>query len=162
MEYDLRPYEASFLSDATQLWNEIVEEGASFPGEVPLTPEEAERMFSNQTATVCAMNGNRVIGLYILHPNGIGRLSHIANASYAVKKECRGLGLGRVLVLDSIEKARENLFAAMQFNAVVAVNTRALNLYLKLGFTIVGTIKNGYRLKNGDYSDMLIFLKSFH
>ena len=42
----------------------------------------------------CAEDG-RVLGLYILHPNNVGRCGHIANASYAVSSAARGKGIGR-------------------------------------------------------------------
>lgn len=161
MDFYLKAFGPSYLQEATELWNEIVEDANSFPGDKPLTEEEALKMFSEQTATVCAVAGGRVIGLYILHPNGIGRLAHIANASYAVKKGHRGKGLGRALVLDSLEKAKASGFLGLQFNAVVASNTGAIALYLNLGFIIVGTVKNGYRTKDGGYCDMLIFQKSW-
>lgn len=161
MDYCLKLFEVSYLDEATELWNEIIEEANSFPGDTLLTKEQAYNMFSEQTQTVCAVSDGKVMGVYILHPNGIGRLAHIANASFAVKKECRGMGLGRALVLDSIEKAKMNGFLGLQFNAVVASNTGAITLYLKLGFSIIGTIKNGYRLKDGSHRDMLIFLKTW-
>jgi L-amino acid N-acyltransferase YncA len=161
MEYRLQPFEAANLSEAVEIWNEVIEEGGSFPGDTPLTKEEALLLFSAQTATVCAVANEKVIGLYILHPNGIGRLAHIANASYAVKREYRGMGAGKALVLDSIETAKSNDFHGLQFNAVVARNISAITLYLKLGFTAIGTIKNGFKLKDGSFCDMLIFLKSW-
>mgnify|MGYP004547793109 CR=1 FL=1 len=32
----------------------------------------------------------QMVGYYILHPNNIGRCSHVANASYVLSKEMRG------------------------------------------------------------------------
>ena len=46
------------------------------------------------------------IGLYILHPNNIGRCGHLSNASYAVKKGQRGLHIGEKLVRHSLQKGR--------------------------------------------------------
>ena len=65
------------------------------------------------------------------------------------------------MVSDCIERAKNNGFKGLQFNAVVAANYRAINLYLKLGFTVIGTIKGGYRLKDGTYADNLIYSKSW-
>ena len=96
-------------------------------------------------------------GGYILHPNNFGRCGHIANASYAVRKDCRGEGIGRKMVRHCLENAREKGFRGLQFNAVVATNQAAIHLYESLGFHKIGTIKDGYHLKNGSYEDIHIF-----
>lgn len=156
----LRRFEEQDLKAAAAIWNEVVDEGTSFPGDQILSEAEVLEMFQQQTEVVCAIVDEQVAGLYILHPNNIGRCSHIANASYGVKKEFRGKGIGRVLVKDSLERAKENQFKGLQFNAVVASNSAAIRLYLSLGFAIIGTIKDGYRLKDNTYVDTLIFLKT--
>lgn len=161
MDYELRQFVKDDLAQAAAVWNEVVAEGLSFPGDWHLAEQEAYELFTSQTATICLFHQAELVGLYILHPNNIGRCSHIANASYAVKSTFRGRGLGRILVNDSIEKAQQHGFWGLQFNAVVASNYRAISLYLKLGFQIIGTIPNGFRLKDGSYCDTLIFLKSW-
>ena len=161
MDIRLILLEPKYLTEATALWNQIIREGSSFPGDTELSLEEAKAMFDAQTATVCALDGEELVGLYILHPNNIGRCGHIANCSYAVKPGRRDKGIGRLLVTDSIARAQHHGFKGLQFNAVVSTNYRAITLYLKLGFTLIGTIKNGYRLADGSFVDTLIFLKSW-
>ena len=58
--------------------------------------------FGLQTHCGVAVEDGRVLGLYILHPNNVGRCGHIANASYAVSSAARGKGVGRALIEDSI------------------------------------------------------------
>jgi len=161
MSIIIRNVEDNNIKEATTIWNEIVEEANSFPGDHILSAVEAKQMFQEQTQANCIYYNDEMAGLYILHPNNIGRCSQIANASYAITKRYRGKGLGKALVLDSIEKAKQNGFIGLQFNAVVSSNTRAIALYIQLGFTIIGTIKNGYRNKDNTYSDTIIFLKSW-
>lgn len=93
-------------------------------------------------------------GLYILHPNNIGRCGHICNASYAVSSHSRGLHIGEKLVLDCIEQGILKGFGVLQFNAVVATNTYARHLYARLGFTQLGTIPKGFIMKDGDFEDI--------
>lgn len=161
MEIKLKRFEKTLLSSATQIWNEVVDEGNSFPGDKTLSEYEAHELFMSQTITTCAVIEEEAAGIYILHPNNIVRCSHIANSSYAVGKKHRGKGIGKALVIDSLEKAKENDFCGLQFNAVVANNYNAIELYLSLGFSIIGTIKNGFRLKDGSFIDTLIFFLSF-
>lgn len=97
-----------------------------------------------------------VVGLYILHPNNVGRCGHICNASYAVRKDCRGQHIGEALVKDCMEKAKELGYRILQFNAVVKSNESALALYQKLGFTQLGSIPNGFLLKDGSYEDIIL------
>ncbi len=160
MNIELRPIEKADLPQAAAVWNEVVTAGDSFPGDQILREAEAWEMFGAQTQTVCAVKGSEVVGVYILHPNNIGRCAHIANASYAVKAGLRGQGIGRLLVEDCLARAKENGFRGLQFNAVVASNTAAIALYLKLGFKVLGTVTGGYRDKDGHYRDTLIFLKA--
>ena len=98
-------------------------------------------------------------GFYILHPNNIGRCSHVSNASYAMLESSRGKGYGKKLVEHSLIEAKELGYRGMQFNAVVASNKPALHIYKELGFVTVGTIPGGFELKDGTYSDMYVMYK---
>ena len=157
MKLTMEPFCEENLPEITRIWNSVVEQGDSFPGDQILSLEEAREMFAAQTETVCVRLDGEVVGVYILHPNHIGRCSHVANASYGVKPGCRGAGIGRAMVLDSLHRAGKYGFRGLQFNAVVRTNVAAIHLYEQLGFTRVGVIPGGYRLKDGSYEDILIF-----
>ncbi len=139
------------------IWNEIIEVGDAFPQIDPLTPETGLSFFSEQSFTGVAVKADthEIIGLYILHPNNIGRCGHISNASYAVKHGLRGFHIGEKLVKHCMSKAKELGFHILQFNAVVKTNAGALHLYKKLGFVQLGIIPNGFLLKNGLYEDII-------
>ena len=87
------------------------------------------------------------MGLYILHPNNVGRCGHICNASYAVKSQLRGHHIGEALVKHCMEQGKKLGFRILQFNAVVKSNASALHLYEKLGFTQLGVIPGGFLMK---------------
>lgn len=153
----IREYTEEDLSFMVAIWNEIVEEGMAFPQEKPLTLEAARSFFAEQSYTGVAEDNGKILGLYIVHPNNVGRCGHIANASYGVRSGERGKRIGEKLVIDSLEKAELLGFRIMQFNAVVATNKRAIHLYKKLGFTALGVIPNGFKQKDGSYVDMIPF-----
>ena len=142
---------------AVAIWNQVVEDGVAFPQTEPMTPDEGWRFFCEQTLTAVAVEegSGEVLGMYILHPNNIGRCGHIANASYAVDRQARGRGVGEALVRDSLRAAKEYGFTVMQFNAVVATNRVALHLYEKVGFTRLGVIPKGFRLPDGSLADIV-------
>ena len=105
---------------------------------------------------VAKVNGE-VAGLYILHPNNVGRCGHHANASYAVSSKMRGIKIGEGLVKHSLKTARELGYRILIFNAVVKGNDRAIQLYTKLGFQRVGVIPGGFLLKSGVYQDIYVY-----
>lgn len=153
----IRKYTESDLSCMVRIWNEIVEEGIAFPQEELLTVDDAQSFFAKQSYTGVAEENGEILGLYIVHPNYVGRCGHIANASYAVSSDQRGKGIGEKLVMDSLNIARLLGFRIMQFHAVVVTNEGAIHLYKKLGFTALGVIPNGFKQKDGNYVDMISF-----
>ena len=161
MSIVIREYQTEDLTAAITIWNQVVEDGVAFPQEENLTEETGDAFFKEQTYTGIAVNtdNNEIVGLYILHPNNVGRCGHICNASYAVKSTVRGQGVGKAIVTDCLEKAKEIGFRVLQFNAVVKSNTTALKLYQKLGFTQLGTIPGGFLNKDGVYEDIIVHYK---
>lgn len=152
---EIRKFEKQDVPTLMKIWNDVVEEGQAFPQEETLTVQTAEEFFSSQSFTAAAVDNGEVVGLYILHPNNVGRCGHIANASYAVRTDIRGRQVGRRLVTHCLEKCRELGFRVLQFNAVVADNAPALALYKSLGFVKLGVIPGGFRKKDGSYADII-------
>ena len=157
MNIKLREYTTEDAAEACEIWNQVVDDGIAFPQEDDLTVESGDKFFKEQTYTGIAENVDtgEAVGLYILHPNNVGRCGHICNASYAVKRAIRGQHIGEKLVLDCLAKAKEKGFKVMQFNAVVATNTHALHLYKRIGFTQLGVIPGGFRMPDGHYEDII-------
>ena len=150
----IRRYTQSDMPELIRIWNEVVEEGIAFPQEECLTMETGTAFFASQSYTGVAEEDGKILGLYILHPNNVGRCGHICNASYAVASEARGRHIGEKLVLDCLKKGREMNFRVLQFNAVVENNIHARHLYERLGFTQLGTIPGGFRMKDGHYENI--------
>lgn len=155
----IRKFSEADAKDAAAIWNRVVEDGVAFPQLEGLSVKDAEKFFVEQDFTGIAFDSEtgEIVGLYILHPNNIGRCGHIANASYAVKVDCRGKHIGEAIVSHSLEKAKELGFKLMQFNAVVAANHPAIHIYEKLGFIRLGTIPGGFHMKDGHYEDIILF-----
>lgn len=157
MGIKIRQYTKADTLEANAVWNEVVEEGVAFPQEETLDKESGEQFFLSQSFTGIAYDeeSGEIVGLYILHPNNVGRCGHICNASYAVKGTVRGQHIGEKLVRHCMEQAKKIGYRILQFNAVVSTNERALRLYKKLGFTQLGIIKSGFRMKDGRYEDII-------
>lgn len=157
MQTAIRPYEQKDAAAAAAIWNEVVEAGVAFPQTELLDEESGHAFFSGQSFTGLAYDAEtgELVGLYILHPNNVGRCGHICNASYAVKSGLRGQHIGEALVRHCMEQAKKLGFGILQFNAVVKTNLPALRLYKKLGFVQLGVIPGGFRMKDGTYEDII-------
>lgn len=158
MKIIIRRYEPRDVTATMSIWNEVVRDGIAFPQVEELTEGTADSFFSSQSYTGVAEDTEtgEVLGLYILHPNNIGRCGHICNTSYAVRSDKRGLHIGEQLVKDSLAVGARLGFRVLQFNAVVATNIHALHLYKRLGFTQLGRIPQGFRMKDGHYEDIIL------
>ena len=114
----VRKYGADDIPAMKDIWNEVVDEGIAFPQEEDLTDEGAKDFFAQQTyCGVAVGEDGKIYGMYILHPNNIGRCGHIANASYAVSLESRGLHIGEswfVTVLFRQKRTDSEFFNSMR------------------------------------------------
>lgn len=155
----IRPYTEADVEAMVFIWNEVVEEGIAFPQEEGLTVQIGSEFFAQQTHCGVAEDTatGKVVGLYILHPNNIGRCGHICNASYAVLSTMRDLHIGELLVKDCLSKGREYGFGVIQFNAVVESNIHARHLYERLGFVPLGTVPKGFRMKDGHFENICLY-----
>ena len=92
MQIEIRQYRTHDAAAAAAIWNEVVRGGAAFPQQEELTEENADSFFRSQSFTGLAEDAEtgEIVGLYILHPNNVGRCGHICNTSYAVKDGVRG------------------------------------------------------------------------
>lgn len=157
MNIIIRKYTDNDIEGMIAVWNEVVEDGVAFPQEECVTVETGAEFFAAQTYCGVAedTDNGEIVGMYILHPNNVGRCGHICNASYAVKSSLRGMHIGERLVTDCMEQGRAAGFKILQFNAVVRTNYSARHLYEKLGFVKLGVIPKGFLLKNGNYEDIV-------
>lgn len=156
MNIEIRGHTERDMEAMIRIWNEVVEDGIAFPQEETLTLADGREFFDSQTYSAVAENteSGEILGLYILHPNNVGRCGHICNASYAVSSRARGLHIGQKLVKDCMEQGRRYGFRILQFNAVVESNIHARHLYERLGFVRLGTIPGGFRMKDGHYENI--------
>lgn len=156
MHVIIRQYAERDVAAMCEIWNEVVRDGVAFPQTECLDAVSGRAFFDSQTCCGVAADSDsgRLLGLYILHPNNVGRCGHICNASYAVSSAARGQKIGEALVRDSLEQGKAHGFRILQFNAVVRTNTAARRLYEKLGFVQLGVIPQGFLMKDGHYEDI--------
>jgi L-amino acid N-acyltransferase YncA len=126
---------------------EIAAAGETFTLDRDIGEHEARAMWMLEPPgrTVVAVDGDgTVLGSAKMNPNQKGPGAHIASASYMVDPAHGGRGVGRALGEETLAWARREGYRAMQFNAVVETNARAVALWRSLGFEVLGTLPEGF------------------
>jgi ribosomal protein S18 acetylase RimI-like enzyme len=116
--------------------------------------------FDEALATYVAEKEGRIVGMYRIIANQPGRGSHVANASFMVDPDARGLGVGLALGRHCLAEAKKDGFLAMQFNLVVSTNTHAVALWKKLGFAVVGRLPKAFRHERHGLVDAYVMYRS--
>ncbi|WP_431927133.1 N-acetyltransferase family protein [Micromonospora wenchangensis] len=153
---------AATPGDWPAIWpflREIVTAGETYTWPRDVVEEDARRrwMVAPPGRTVVAVDEDAtVLGTAKLVANQEGPGDHVANASFMVAPAAAGRGVGRALGAYVLELARRDGYRAMQFNAVVASNTRAVALWRSLGFTVVGRVPEAFRHPGLGPVDLLV------
>lgn len=136
------------VDDADDIWRifqAVVAPGDTYSFTADTSKADAVAYFLGASITsYVADDDGRVIGMYKLIPNRIGRGSHVSNASFMVDPAAHGRGVGRALGEHCLAEARRQGYGAMQFNFVVSTNMAGVALWKKLGFEIVGTLPKAF------------------
>ena len=129
------------------IFRSVVAAGDTFSYDRDPLEEEARRLWMleppGRTLIAVAADGI-VLGTAKMHPNHGGPAPHVATASFMVDPRRRGQGVGRALGEHVLDRARDDGFRAIQFNAVVETNAGAVALWRSLGFEVIGTVPEGF------------------
>jgi L-amino acid N-acyltransferase YncA len=142
----IRPIAAGDWDVVFAIFRSTVVEGDTYAYPEGLTSAAARSLWIDGPPgeTVVAERDGVILGTAKFGPNRPARGSHVATASFMVSAESRGAGVGRAMCEYVIARAREQGYAAMQFNAVVSTNLHAIELYRKLGFITIGTVPEAF------------------
>ena len=110
------------------------------------------------TYVACAADGH-LLGTYFIKPNHPGLGAHVCNCGYVVSSDAQGQGIASAMCEHSQVEARTMGFRAMQFNLVASTNERAVRLWKRMGFSVVGTLPGAFRHLRLGYVDALIMFK---
>lgn len=160
-DFEIKPAK---LIDWPPIWSilkSVIETGANFVFPTDYDEKSMRSIWFGQGVTVFkVLSGEQIVGSYFVRPNHHGPGAHIANAAYATHQDYRRRGIGDAMCRHSLDTARDGGFAAMQFNEVIAMNTKATRLYERNGFEIAGRIPDGFIDPKHGKSDLLIFYRT--
>lgn len=110
--------------------------------------------------TFVAEEAGDIVGTYYIRANQAGGGKHICNCGYMTSASAVGRGVARAMCEHSLDHARSRGYLGMQFNFVVASNTRAVGLWQSLGFEIVGRLPEAFAHPSLGYTDALVMFRS--
>ena len=110
------------------------------------------------TYVTCAQDGS-IVGTYYVKPNQPGLGAHVCNCGYVVAPAAQRQGIASAMCEHSQREAVSLGFRAMQFNLVVSTNDRAIRLWQRHGFTVVGTLPRAFLHRQLGYVDALVMYK---
>ncbi|MBE9608347.1 GNAT family N-acetyltransferase [Chitinilyticum piscinae] len=157
----IRPFSESDWVELWPLLRDTFADGDTYAFD-PASSEEAVRhawITLPQATLVARAPDGQLLGTYYLKPNQTGLGGHVCNCGYVVSPAAQGQGVATRLCEHSQALARQHGFRAMQFNLVVATNTRAVRLWQHLGFSIVGTLPDAFRHARLGYVDAHVMYK---
>jgi len=158
---DIRPATDSDFEGIWRIFHAVVLEGDTYAFDPDTTKEQAHRVWvSPDYRSYVAANDGVIVGTYILKQNQPGLGSHVANAAFMVDPGAQRQGLGEAMGRHALEEAKRLGYRAMQFNFVVSTNERAIRLWKKLGFSVVGTLPEAFRHRSLGYVDAYVMFRS--
>lgn len=110
------------------------------------------------TFVACDTDG-RILGTYFIKPNQPSLGAHVCNCGYVVSSDAQGRGIASAMCQHSQAEAIAMGFRAMQFNFVVSTNERAVRLWEKLGFSVVGRLPEAFNHQRLGYVDAFVMFK---
>lgn len=134
-----------------------------YPDENNYTEENEASMLERKTLSknqieIVAIVNNKVVGFAGIDPvANLDKLKHRATFGIAILKDFWGQGIGNALTEACIECAKDAGFSQIELD-VVADNLGAIHLYKKFGFVEFGRNPKGFKLRSGEYKELVYML----
>jgi GNAT superfamily N-acetyltransferase len=160
MSFTIRPALESDQEDIWRIMEPIIRAGETYALPRDMTRDDAiAHWFAPDRSVFVAEEAGRNLGTYYLRANRPGPGGHVANAGFMVAGEARGRGLGQGLCQHALATAKARGFTAMQFNFVVASNARAVRLWQRMGFAVIGRAPDAFQHPVLGFTDALVMFR---
>jgi ribosomal protein S18 acetylase RimI-like enzyme len=157
----IRPFAAADWPQVWPILRDTVRAGETYAFAPESTEGEIRQLWIEapaRTFVACDADG-AILGTYFIKANQPGLGAHVCNCGYVVAASAQGRGIAAQMCTHSQQEAAVLGFRAMQFNFVVATNTRAIRLWERLGFSIVGRLPGAFNHRRLGYVDALVMFK---
>jgi ribosomal protein S18 acetylase RimI-like enzyme len=137
----------------------IIRAGETYALPSDWTETEALAYWRSPEHTVFVADDGAVVGTYYIRANQRGGGSHVANCAFMTLASAAGRGVASALCSHALQYAAAAGYLAMQFNFVVATNSRAIALWQRFGFEIVGRLPGAFRHPTLGLLDALVMFR---
>lgn len=146
--------------DRAALWRmlePVFRAGDTYTVDPGITKDDALAFWrAPEKAVFVAEDEGEIVGTYYIKPNQGGGGAHVCNCGYVTDPAATGRGVARAMLAHSLDEARARGYRAMQYNFVVATNTRAIATWQRAGFEIVGRLPGAFRHPRDGFVDALV------
>jgi RimJ/RimL family protein N-acetyltransferase len=155
--------EINLVTDRESLWeilSPIIRQGETYAFPRDWDDETAIQYWCNPSHLVhVAIFENKIVGTYFIHENQKGGGSHVCNCGYAIHQSHMSRGIGNEMCLHSLDLGRSLGYYAMQYNFVISTNDRAVKLWQRCGFEIVGTLPGAFDSPSSGRVDVYVMFQ---
>ncbi len=149
--------------DRAAIWNmlrPVFRAGDTYTVDADISEADALAFwFAPEGRVFVAEESGAPLGTYYIRPNKAGGGAHVANCGYVTAAEAQGRGVARAMLAHSLDMAKAMGFRAMQYNFVVASNTRAIRTWERAGFETVGRLPGAFLHPSQGYVDALVMYR---
>lgn len=162
MSISIRLADAGDYDAVWSIMEPVIRAGETYALPRDMTKEDAlVHWFAPDRTVFVAQEQGRILGTYYLRANRPGPGAHVANAGFMVAGEAGGHGIGQALCGHALATAKTKEFRAMQFNFVVASNERAVGLWQRMGFAVMGRLPGAFDHPRLGLVDALVMFQEF-
>ncbi|MDU8910764.1 GNAT family N-acetyltransferase [Aestuariicoccus sp. MJ-SS9] len=157
----IRSYDPADAGALTAILMPVFRAGDTYTIDPDISEQEARAYWTGAERRVfVAEEAGTLLGSYYLVRNQKGGGSHVCNCGFVTAEAARGKGVARAMLAHALDSARDAGFRAMQFNFVVATNTRAIATWEKAGFDVVGRLPGAFKHPREGFVDALVMYRA--
>ncbi|MQR94542.1 GNAT family N-acetyltransferase [Fictibacillus phosphorivorans] len=136
----------------------------ALPSEFKKTTEDHQEWISNilnheRETMLVAEYENNVVGWIVFLSHERMRMHHIGSFAIMLQKEWRNKGIGKLMIHELLSWAEKHPLIEKVTLGTFSTNTRAIELYKKLGFIEEGRKVKEFKFGNGKYVDDVLMYK---
>ncbi|MFG6494683.1 GNAT family N-acetyltransferase [Fictibacillus sp. UD] len=102
---------------------------------------------------------NKVVGWIVFKSQERKRMHHTGSFAIMLQKDCRNKGIGKLLIAELLNWAEQHPVIEKVTLGTFSTNTRAIELYKRLGFVEEGRKVKEFKFGNGEYVDDVLMYK---
>jgi ribosomal protein S18 acetylase RimI-like enzyme len=156
----IRPATPADDEAVLQIIMPVIHSGETYALPMDWTAAQALAYWRSPGHTVFVAEDNgAVLGTCYVRPNQSGGGGHVANGAFMTGAAAAGRGVASAMCAHAMQYAKAMGYTAMQFNFVVATNVRAVALWQRLGFAIVGRLPGAFRHPGLGFVDALVMFR---